>query len=61
VATPSVFAGDRLVEEDLPGVDHLPADVDLEVDVRRAVAVPAGVDRQEAHDAVGVAALVARR
>jgi hypothetical protein len=40
-------------------VDHAAADVDLEVDVRRAAAIPAGVDRQEARAAVGVGLLVA--
>ena len=48
-----------VVEEQLAGVDDAAADVDLDVDVRRAAAVPAGVDRVEDGEAVRVGALVA--
>src|SRR5712691_2975827 len=44
----------RVVEEELAGVDDVAAEVDLDVDVYRAAHVPAGVDGLEDREAGGV-------
>ena len=59
VAGPVDRAGDLLAHEQLARVDLLAAGVDLQVDVRRAPAVPAREDRVEADAAGRVGLLVA--
>src|SRR5512133_1119921 len=51
--------GRLLVEEELAGVDDAAPRGHLEVDVRRAPAIPAGIDGQEAHATVGPGLLMA--